>query len=60
MEVFESLDNAINEGLNLRSRKRLSCANDFIQRLVLAKLQKYVNVVLILKIMKELDNIFVV
>lgn len=60
MKVFEPLDNAINERLNLRSRKRLSRANDFIQRLILAKFQKYVNVVLILKIVKELDNIFVV
>lgn len=60
VQVLQTLYYAVDEGLNLRSRKVLSGLNDLIQRLILAQLKEYVHVTLVLEIVLELDNILMV
>lgn len=59
MKILEAFNNPINKRLDLRSCKGLSGSDDFIERFVLAKLEKNVNIVFVFKIVHEFDNIFV-
>jgi hypothetical protein len=59
MKILEAFNNSISKRLDFRSCKGLPGSDDFIERFVLAKFEKNVNVVFVFKIVHEFDNIFV-
>jgi hypothetical protein len=59
MKILEAFNNSIHKRLDFRSCKGLSGFDDFIERFVLAKLEKNVHIVFVFKIVHKFDNIFV-
>jgi hypothetical protein len=59
MEVLETSHNSIHERLDFRGSKVLPRPDDLIQGFILAKLKEYVDMIFVLKIVDELNDIFV-
>ena len=60
VQVFDGLGNLVNVALNLELVEALATSQKLVQRLILAKLQKYVNILSILKEVLEAHNVVLV
>lgn len=60
VDVFDSVDYSVEEGLNFWGQEGASDSDEFTQGLVLAKLEEYVDILSILKAMIKLDDVGVV
>jgi hypothetical protein len=60
VQIFESFDDSINKGLNLRCGEKVSNFDHFVERLVLTELQKDINIIFVFKVMVKLNNVLMV